>query len=282
MFRAAATSRCTPLVIAALFLFSPAASRAFDLNGFLPAAGEGNVALSYTAESWDHFWLGETRVADPGVGEVDIASLSLWFNYGLDDRFSLVGSLASVDAESDGLARFGEQDLQDLSLLLQARLARSGDEDLRHTLVAAAGVRTPLTGYPANLPVDVGDGTTDALLRLVYLLEVHGFYFAQQVGYDLRGEDAPDGLPLFTEIGHHFGQLTVSAFFSSYIADGGTDIGDPGFTFPSNQEEYQRAGLKVYARLSDRFGVSLCGFDTLDGRNTGETSGLSAGVNLRF
>lgn len=265
--------------LAVLLAGSPAT--AFELNGFLPAAGEGNVALSFTSEGYDHFWVGETKVSDPGVGEVEIRSESLWFNYGVTDRLAVVGSLAYVGADSDGLAGFGEGDFQDASLLLQARILEGGGK-ARHALVAAAGVRTPLTSYSDNLPVDVGDGTTDALLRVVYQLRVQGFYFAQQVGYDLRGGDAPDGVPLFTELGYSFGRFTVNGFYSQLIADGGTDIGDAGFTFPSNQEEYQRLGLKLYGRWSDRVGLSATAFDTLDGRNSGESRGLSAGLNVSF
>jgi hypothetical protein len=261
-----------------LALLSALPAAAFDLNGFLPVAGEGQVALSLTAEGYDQFWVGETKVSDPGVGEVELTSQALWFHYGLTERFALVGGLAHVDADSDGLAGFGEQDLQDLAVLLEMRLFESG----HHSLVAAAGVRTPLGDYEDNLPVDVGDGTTDALLRLVYLLRVGGFYVSQQIGHDLRGGDAPNGWPLFTEIGYTFGRVTVNGFLSWQITDDGTDIGDPGFTFPSNREEYQRAGAKVYARVSERLGLSLVAFDTLDGRNTGETSGFSAGLTLRF
>ena len=73
---------------------------------------------------------------------------------------------------------------------------------------------------------------------------------------------------------------TVTIYYGS--SDGGTDIGDPGFTFPSNQEEYDRLGGKVYVRINDRFGLSFSGFSTLDGRNTGDSTGASLGFNYRF
>lgn len=277
-------SRAVPgLAIGALALCLAVPSYAFDINGFLPAAGEGDVAVSYTAEGYDHFWVGETKVSDPGVGEVEINSLSVWFDYGFTDRIALVANLPHVDADSDGLGGFEDSGLQDLSALVKVRLLSSGGGGTaRQSLVGAVGVRTPASDYEANLPVDLGDGSTDALLRLVYQVEAGAFYFSQQVGYDIRGEDAPDGYPLYTEIGYTFGRVTVNGFLSVLVADDGTDIGDPGFTFPSNREEYQRLGAKVYARLTDRVGLSVAGFDTLDGRNTGETSGLSAGLNFRF
>ncbi|HEX2162318.1 MAG TPA: hypothetical protein VHM02_00060 [Thermoanaerobaculia bacterium] len=263
---------CAFAAVAALGAALPAA--AMDLNGFLPEAGTGDVALSFTDEGYDEFWAGETRVSDPGVGEVEIQSLSLWGRWGFTDRFAIVANLPYVDADSDGLGGFEDSGIQDLSALGLFRFWEGGP----HSLTGGAGVRTDVGDYEANLPVDLGDGTTDALFRLVYQLTSGKFYVSQQVGYDARGGDAPDGFPFYTEAGWTVGRVTLSGFYQHYEADGGTDIGDPGFTFPSNREEFQRAGAKVYARASSRWGFSVAGFTTLDGRNTGDTSGFSVGV----
>jgi hypothetical protein len=276
----------TPALLAAgaslLAAFLPASVGALDLNGFLPAAGEGTVALSYTAEGYDEFWAGETKVQEPALGEVETTSLSLWFRWGFTDRLSVVANLPYVDVSTDGFAGFEDHGLADLEALLLFRLLETSSGALRHRLVAGAGIRTPASDYEGNLPISLGDDTTDALLRLVYQLESGGFYASQQVGFDSRSDDAPDNFPLYTELGYTYGSVTFSGFYSKLIADGGTDIGDPGFTFPSNQEEYERAGAKVFGRFTDRIGGSLAAFTTLDGRNTGETTGVSAGIVLDF
>ena len=274
--------RAATLAAAAL-LAAATPALALDLNGFLPGRGSGSLAFSVTTEGYDEFFVGETKVSDPGVGEVDIQSLSVWLQWGITDDFAIVANVPYVDADSDGLGGFAESGLQDLEVLGKYRFALIESGSTRHSFLGALGVRTPLTDYEANLPVDIGDGTTDALGRLVYQLENGPFYFSQQVGLDLRGDDAPDGYPLYTELGWNAGRVTVSGFYSNYIADSeGTDIGDPGFTFPSNQEEFQRGGAKVYARVGDNLGFSLVGFTTFDGRNTGDLSGFSAGINFDF
>jgi hypothetical protein len=265
----------------ALLALCASAATALDLNGFMPAKGEGAVALSFTTESYDEFWVGETRVADPGVGEVETDTLSLWVRYGLTERLAVVANVPRVDVSSDGLGGFGDSGFQDLTALLAVRALEGGD-GVRHRLVAAGGVRTPISDYQANLPVDLGDGTTDWLLRLVYQLESAGFYASQQIGYDLRGEDAPDGLSLYTEAGYSWSRVTLNGFYLRYLADGGTDIGDPGFTFPSNEDETERLGVKVFARFNESLGGYLAAFETLDGRNSGDTSGFSAGVTFGF
>jgi hypothetical protein len=267
------------VALAVLLAALAPAAFAFDMNGFLPEPGHGDLALSYTSEGYEEFWVGETKVSDPGVGEVDISSVSAWFQWGLSDDLAIVGNLAHVDASGDGLGGFADSGLQDLAVLLKFRCFASGP----HSLVSAGGFRTPASDYEANLPVDLGDGTDDVLLRLVYLYQgPGGFYFSQQVGYDIRGDDAPDGFPLYTELGLTSGRITYSAWLSYLTADGGTDIGDPGFTFPSNKEEYTRFGAKVYGRVTDGFGLSAAYFDTTDGRNTGDTDGFSVGGVLKF
>jgi hypothetical protein len=277
------TARCAVSLLALVVLvvlLAPAALEAQDLNGFFPPRGETQIALSYSSESWDQFWRGTVKVPTPPfLGKADITTFSLWMRHGITDRLALVGTLPYVNAESDGDPGFDESSLQDLTLLAKYRLAVFDRGSAgRHVLAVAAGFRTPATNYEANLPVDVGDGTTDALLRFVYQYETGRFYFSQEVGFDLRSEDAPNGFPFYTELGYRTGQVTWIASFSALWADGGTDIGDPGFTFPSNQEEYQRYGLRLYARFTERLGLSVGGFATLDGRNTADTSGYFVGL----
>ncbi|MGH9465482.1 MAG: transporter, partial [Thermoanaerobaculia bacterium] len=171
---------------------------------------------------------------------------------------------------------------QDLAVLVSWRALGRGTASCRHTLALAGGLRTPLESYEANLPVDLGDGSTDGLLRVAYQIERGSFYFTQMVGYELRGDDVPDGFPLQTTFGYAFGPVTPSITYALYTADGGTDIGEPGFTFPSNQDEYERLGLGLYARLAETWGLSAAFFDTLDGRNSGDLTGFSVGVVYRI
>ena len=278
--RRAACLLWTVWAVGAAMAAAPA--RGLDLNGFLPGRGAGHAALSYTFESYDEFFRGTQKVSNPGVGEVEVATFSLYLDYGFTDRLAIVANLPTVDAEGDGTGGFAQDDLQDLTAMLKYRLASYGSGSLRHKWVLAGGFSTPASDYEANLPVDVGDGSTDVLARLIYQLEGERFYFSQQVGYDLRGDDVPDGFPFYTEVGYRRGSLLAGGFLSYYLADGGSDIGDPGFTFTGNQEEFTRAGAKIYAELSRRFGISGLVYTTLDGRNTGDFSGASFGVVASF
>ena len=96
-----------------------------------------HVGICYTSEWYDEFWMGETRVSDPGVGKVRTRSLSAWVAYGLTDRLTVIGSIPFVDADSDGAGGFGDSGLQDLTFLGAYRIVEGG-EGARHSLVGAA------------------------------------------------------------------------------------------------------------------------------------------------
>ena len=280
-----ARSRIPRVAAASLLLtvLTAGGAAALDMNGFLPPRGHGAVALSYTTESYDHFWRGTTKVPNPGfLGEVTTDSLAAWMTWGFTDDLALVLNLAYVDASGDGTANFSDSGLQDGELLAKYRFAQFWKGSSSHSFVVAAGFRTPLSDYVGDAPVSLGDHTSDGLFRFVYQFQRGSFYYSQQVGWDVKGGDAPDTLPIYTELGWTTGRATWTLLYTQTIADGGTDIGDPGFTFPSNRDEYQRVGAKAFIRLADHYGVSLLGFTTLDGRNSGDTTGFSAGLSADF
>src|SRR5436309_1248875 len=229
------------LAVAVAVLAPAAPGRAADINGFLPARGHVDTALSYTSENYDKFWVGKTTVFDPGVGKVDIKSTSLWLQWGLTDDLALVADLPYVDDSSNGLGHFKDSGLQDLSALLKYRFFSSGP----NRLVGGLGVRVPATSYEGNLPVTRGHHTTDVLFRLVYQYQVEQFYFSQQVGYDLRNKDAPNSFPLYTELGFTAGPVTSPGFYSRRVIDRGGGPVFPGVPFPCEPPESARLGPEV-------------------------------------
>lgn len=278
----ASVARLAGLSLVFLPLLLAPAALASDINGFLPGAGKGAVAFGFTDESYDEFWVGEEKTSSPNLGEISTQSTTLWATWGFTDRLALIADIAYVDTEAGDPAGLSDSGLQNLTVLLAHRLLTRESAGREHSLTAAVGLRTPLESYEPNAPVARGDETTDGLLRLVYMLRSGRFYYSQQVGFDLRGDDAPDGVPIYTELGWSAGRLTWIATYSRYFADGGSDIGQPGFTFPGLQEELERVGAKVVGRVDDHWSVFLAGFLTLDGRNTGDADGLSLGLVHRF
>jgi len=53
-------------------------------------------------------------------------------------------------------------------------------------------------------------------------------------------------------------------------------------SFPSNEENIERAGVSLYWRVAERFGLTGTWRTTLDGRNTGDVDACSLGIVLRM
>jgi hypothetical protein len=259
-----------------------AAAGAQDLDGFAPEPGRGDVAFSLNFDSNDQFWVGTEKVSVPELGTVDTFSASLWWRHGLTERLTLVSSVPYVDVEGDGTENLSDSGAQDLSVFLQWRAWSGTVGQARHSIALGVGGRTPVSDYEGDSPISLGDDTTDALLRAVWLAQLGRWYVSTQTGWDVRGEDAPDGLPLAVTAGRSFGRITPSVTWYRYWADGGTDIGDPNFTFPSNKDEFERIAAKVFARVNPRWGLAVGAFTTLDGRNSGDTDGYAVGLVLSY
>jgi hypothetical protein len=275
--------------VLAVFALAAPAFAAPDMNGFVRAKGEGAVALSYTSESYDEFWLGRTKVQLSSTEEVETQSLSLYFDYGITDKLTFVANLPYIEADDNGIfglpnGRGKIEGNQDLSVLAKYRFCQADAGPVHFDFVAAGGMTNPASNYVVNtVPVNIGDGVSVWNARLVGQLSWQNFYISQQLGYDLRGGDAPDQIPLYTEAGYTWGPVTFNVMYSNLNSTGGTDIGDPGFTFSNNDKELERLGAKVYGRIGDHFGLAGSYFQTLSGgRNVGDTTGWSLGAVLTF
>ncbi|MGQ0722882.1 MAG: hypothetical protein ACT4PE_15140 [Candidatus Eiseniibacteriota bacterium] len=274
-----------PAVLAVLLTLPWAPARAQGLNGFLPGAGHATIALSHTLESYDAYWMGGRLVADPALGRVETGSVSLWFDLGLSEDVALVGTLAYVDVASDAVPIRTAQGLQDRAFLLRYRFAAMENAGWRHSFVAGAGVRAPASPYVADATVALGDGTHDGLFRLVYQVQADflaGAYLAAELGWDVREKDSPDGASLHGELGAGTGRVSIAGTLTRTWADGGSDIGDTGFTYPGLGGEMLRVGGKVFVRAASVLGFAASGFTTLDGRNTGEAVGTSASLVVQL
>ncbi len=282
MNRLGSNSRVAFTLAAAVAAISGRAVAQGD-NGFLRGTGRTDVAITYAMDSYDHFWVGDNKVKDPGVGEVTRESLNLYVAHGLREDLDLVGSFALVEAENDGTANFrDERQLQDMSLGVKWRVFEQRLGPGAFSFLAAPSVKIPMSHYQANAVTALGDGQIDYRARAIaqYRFDF-GVFLALEGGFDYRTEQPGNEVPLNLTLGVPVTQyVTVMPFYSTVTSDGDIDIGQGDF--PAVQEESDRAGVSLYARLNDTVGVTLGWKTTLDGKNTGDVDGYWAGVVLRF
>lgn len=271
------TTKVPFLLLAAAGLAVPAA--ALQITPSQPSAGEWNLALSVSQESYDEFWVGSQKVSEPMLGEVETNTISLWARYGITDRISVAVSLPYVDVDTDGLAGFSDSGVQDLEASVQFRLLDVDRGAWNHRVSLGASLRTPAGSYEGNAPISLGDDTTDAIVGAGWAGGTGAWLVSAQATYAVRGDDAPDTSNLRLEVGRSLGSRVWAALgYGLQRASSGTDIGEPGFTFPSNKEEHDRIDAELYVALTPQLGLSARAWDTLDGRNTGDSTGFSLGL----
>jgi hypothetical protein len=269
------------LAVGSLCLFHSPAAHAQGLNGFLPGKDNATIAVSHTFESYDKYWVGTELITDPTLGEIETGSFSLYADVGLLEDLAINANFAYVDVASTGPAPLSDTGLQDRTFLLRYRFLKLGGYGLEHVFVAGAGLRAPMAPYEPNAVVALGDETHDALFRMIYQLQfgvLDGGYVSGEFGYDIREDETPDQTSVYGEAGVTIGRFSPSFAIYRNWADGGFDIGDPGFRFPELDAETFRIGGKLYYRVSSSFGIAVSGFTTPDGQNVGQANGISTGL----
>jgi hypothetical protein len=269
--------------LSAALLLTPFAS-AQD-TGFLRGKGRTDVALSYATDTYDEFWVGHTKVSDPGVGEIERATVNLYLAHGLTDELDVVFNAAYADVSSDGSAGFSdESDPQDMVLGAKWRCYRRPVGSGEVSLFLTPAVKVPLDDYENNAVTALGDGQVDLRLRGIAHLQVGAWWLSLENGFDRRNGAPDDEYPLNVTLGGNLGPVTLMPFYSGVASQGGIDISDvPALGgFPATEEEYERYGVRAYARWNEHFGLTAGYLETADGQNTGDVSAWSLGLVYRL
>jgi len=266
------------LVVPALLALGALASAQGD-TGFTRGQGRTDVAVSYTLDWYDEFWVGSDKVENPDVGEVERATYNLWAAHGLSEDLDLVGSASYVEAESDGAAGFDdESDLQDLVLGAKWRAWQTASQNLG--LFLAPAVKLPMTDYEENAVTAIGDGQVDLRFRGIAHYQWRGLWASLESGYDRRNGAPDDEIPINLTLGGTVGPVTIMPYYSQVISQGGIDIDEVPLEgrFPATEEEYERYGIAAYARIGDKLGVTAGYRTTSDGKNTGDVDAYTIGL----
>lgn len=273
---------CALVLCAAGSIASPAVAQ--GETGFLRGEGHLDLVFGYTLDTYDEFWIGSDKTGLPDVGRVDRQGYGLYAAYGLCDTIDLIASGSYVTVDSDGLANFDdEKDFQDLLLAAKWRVLEARRGRATWSLSLLPGIKLPLSDYEDNAVTAIGDGQVDLRARVVGHVQLdNGAFASLETGYDRRNDVPDDEFPLHLTVGATLGgTLTVAPFLSRIDSLGGTDIGDPG-GFTPNEEDILRAGVGLYVRLNESFGLTGNYRTTLDGRNTGDVEGYSLGLVIRL
>jgi hypothetical protein len=253
-------------------------------TGFLRGKGKVDAIAYYNFDTYDEFWLGSNSIDndDAGFGDIDRISYGLYTAVGITDDVDLTANVPYVIARADSVFP-READFQDLTVRGKWRVWGTSGGGNEFSLLPSPGIKIPLSNYEDNAVTAIGDGQTDYQFRAI--LHYHhdsGAFASVDTGYDVRAGRPRDEFPLHVTVGMTFGPVTIAPFYTHVDSLGGPDIGDPGFTFPEVEEDYDRVGVGAYVRFADSLGLTANLRTTVDGRNTGDVDAVSVGLVGRF
>lgn len=265
------------------------------IDGFMRGQGNATVALSFSTESYDQFYIGtEENDLPAGLGEIGTQSVNLYAAVGVFDNLDVVFALPYIMAESSPAEGAGtdESGLQDASLLVKWKPWSLNVNGLGEVFaVLAAGISTPAADYTANAPVAIGHYYTQAETRLLVGARLdNGLFGNIQVGYYSKGEAdfdvdgvemsaaVPDALDFVAKVGFAHSDFYVDGWLQNQDSRMGPDIMQG--PFPIQEISFLRAGVNVYIpiKVVEGLGVSAGMSSTLDGQNIGKAVRFSGGV----
>ncbi len=257
-------------------------------SAWLPDERQFVVTPGFVYSTFDKFWVGDTRVDNPPNGKsLDQYITFLSVEYGIlpDLAADLTVGYTWTDTKAFGASGTRDDNgLADTYFGLRYRIwdEQKHDECLLPTIAVRVGGIIAGT-YDENFPFSAGDGAHGLEGSLLLAREIcPGFGLFGDIGYRFRDEDVPNDF--FASGGFYMGYAGFNATVAYRHVRGmsGTDIGDPGFTFPELKEithnlefglGYTDAGERHYQVFYAR---------TIDGRNTGQKNIIGVSASFPF
>ncbi len=268
------------------------------VSGFMNGKGKGAIALSHSAEKYDHVFLVPSNAHGvPVFNDVKINSTSLYASYGITNRLDVSASLPHIAAKGNAtqgvLQELGFENerkgIQDLSLFLKYNPYRCkiGKADLNFLI--GAGVQTPLGKYKVDEGLQsilaIGNRATSITgMGVAQLRTPSGLFLTTQAGYSSRSGDVPNAVLGEIKAGYAHKRFYLDAWYAGQISKGGVNILGEGFAgiFPATNVTYDRAGVSIYVPIAGGIGVSVGANKYLSGKNVGEGTGFSGALVFSF
>ena len=252
------------------------------INGFLQGKENTTLALSYTSESGNDFFVGSTRVTSRPFGKLETESASLYLAHGLSNQLDLVVSVPWIKASSDGLgAPPSDEGFQDLSVYLKWQPWETDLGAGKLSWVGAIGAQIPLSDYVVESPISIGQDSTnvDAKLLLHYV-SGNRFFADLTGGYTEKESGVPNAIYGSLKVGYFSDRWYFDAWIESQDSPTGNDIG--AGPFRSTEVDFERIGGTAYFRVSPKAGLAFGASEILDGKNVKDQRTFSTSLVFNF
>jgi hypothetical protein len=289
------------------FLAAPLHAQTID-DGIMVGQKELLTGNFYSYDTWDEYWEGTLKRTNGNIGTITTEVNTIAANYGLFDRFNVIGTVPYVWTRASQGVLHGINGFQDLTLaakwsVLEKPMTSYGT--LRTIFVVAAGI--PMSDYnPELLPLSIGLGSTRVSWRgTVHYQSTPGWYVTGSTAYTMRSKvqldrpyfytndefvmgdrvDMPNTFDYAGSAGYmRSNGFMTSVTFSQMKTLGGGDIRRQDMPFVSNRMNSFRAGGMVMYPIPklESLAVHFALAHTFDGRNVGEATTVTTGLQFTF
>ena len=153
--------RVTPLTIFLLTLFCVGRSAHAQglVDGFMKGQRKASFAVTYSQESYDTYYVGQTETRNPNLGTITTKSLNLYGTYGLGYDLDLIVAAPYIRTEASAGYWQKQEGFQDISAALRWEAFDYKIGTARLSWLFAVGYSLPLQNYVIDAPVAIGHGS---------------------------------------------------------------------------------------------------------------------------
>jgi len=239
------------------------------ISGFPTPKGEIVVALSYSEDSYENYFLPDNR--EEGR-EITTAIYSLFVEAGLSDKTALVATLPWMRTnDRDG-------SLQDGSAWIKFMNSDKRRGRTNRRFFTAIGLSFPVGNYETTGVEALGQRATVFQGRFTYQLQHdEGWFLSAQTGLDFQfAPEAAAAWPLLLRSGYGNRFFYVEGWLEFVTAlESGTGVNGAAAGTGSS---WRRIGGTVYVPLTKWVGLNVGGARVLGGTYIGESGRWNAGV----
>jgi hypothetical protein len=291
-----------------VFVLLPSFARAQTIDDGIMLEKGGLLAGSlYTHDAWDQYWEGSLRRDNGNIGTLTTRT-NVWVaNYGLTRKLNLIAMVPHVWTRASKGVLHDAGGFQDLTVAAKFSFldrAATPVGAVRGIAVVSAGI--PMSDYtPDYYPLSIGSHSKRLAGRgTLHVQGARGFFVSGSGAYTLRSSVTLDRPYYFTEnrlfltdevnmpnvfdyvvnAGFMKRRLMAAFMFSQQRTLGGGDIRRQDMPFVSNRMNFSKVGGQLMAPLPklENLVVQLGYAYTIDGRNVGQSSTVTAGLLFQF
>ncbi|MBC8045802.1 MAG: hypothetical protein H7Y00_03340 [Fimbriimonadaceae bacterium] len=248
-----------------------------NTDGFYPGKQNGSIALSFSYENFNTFYLGSGELADFS-GNYITTGISAYAVYGITD--DLAASLSIPYIHINAL-EMGEQGLQDLSINAKYKLVKVDAEKINISISPALGFSFPVTNYLLS-DFGIGQQATGFDARIIVHMKTNSNFFAEmQGGGLLRFDPAPGGFVFLAKTGYAGNKIYADVSYALQKINEGQDLETPSVNLKALGISYQKINATIAHNIHG-FSVYASGGYVLDGENIGKAIRVGGGILYRF